>query len=191
MKKIVLLRHGETSVTGKYIGSTDLALSKNGIQQISKAAEKLSTLNFDKIYCSPLKRCMSTSDILLTGTEANIDPRIREIDFGEWENLSFNEIKTLYVKEVSEWSRNSESFTFPGGENVENFRSRIVSFSETLSTDLWQNILVITHGGVIRHLICIMLNLPTHNYLYFKVNYGKYAVIDLFDEGGVLTALNW
>lgn len=190
MKKIVLLRHGQTTVTGKYVGATDIPLSIEGESHITKVKASLSAFSFDNVFCSPMKRCTQTSDIL-SFEKPEIDVRLREINFGSWEGMSFAEITLRYPEMIESWAKQNENFCFPGGEKISDFRDRLTSFSNSLYTSKGSEILIISHGGVIRHLICMMLKLPLHNYLYFKIGFGKIACIELYEEGGILTALNW
>ena len=191
MKKLVLLRHGEIEGSGnRYTGVTNARLSERGRGKIVSLAEGLQKERFDGVICSPLDRCRDTLQLLGRSEHAIIDERIREIDFGLWENKTFSFIKKQYPQEVVEWSGGGPKFRFPDGESVGEFQTRVADFARSLSTMAGERILIVTHGGVIRHLICFLLNLPMVNYLYFQIDYGRLVFIDLHSEGGILTGLN-
>jgi len=190
MKTIGLLRHGATPYTNRYIGSSEVELSAEGIAQVRRQHGFLAAQGYDTIFCSPMKRCVQTYSLLRFPQECIVDERLREIDFGAWEGRSFEEIARLSPNLVEQWSRNSDDFGFPGGEKLGDFRGRVHSFCELLRKLADQKILIIAHGGIIRYMICCLLGLPIHNYLYFKVDTARLCTLRLYSEGAVLTGLN-
>lgn len=193
MKEIFLLRHGDIGCKNKYIGSTDIGLSPLGEGQIKQLQERLSSRKFDLVFASPLQRCVQTYNLL--GLDQNVqnvyyDDRLREIDFGEWEEKTFAEIVGDDSKSVEEWSTGNTEFCFPQGEKIHDFQARILNFVRDLYDFTGRGILIISHGGVIRYLICALLNLSFEHYLYFKIDYARLTTVQLFDEGGVLSGLN-
>lgn len=190
MKEITLLRHGKIDSSNTYIGSTDVELSREGTEQVNKLAPALRNYTTDIVFCSPLKRCRQTSEILELDPNPVIDERLREVNFGLWEGKSFEFIQEHYGEEVERWSTGSPEFSFPEGDRIIDFQSRVQEFSRHLQALREERILIISHGGVIRHMICALLNISPENYLYFKINYGMFSTIQLYSQGGVLTGLN-
>lgn len=190
MLELFLFRHGEVSHKNCYIGATDVGISDIGEQQLKRQRMLLSPFEFDVIICSPLRRCTQTFSLLERDEKVVLDHRIREIDFGSWEERRFDDIAEHYPVEMEKWNNEPENFIFPDGEAIIDFRKRVIDFCDYLRTLSVSKVLIISHGGVIRHMICYLLNLPLENYLYFKVEYGHLTTIELFSEGGVLTALN-
>ncbi len=190
MKEIFLFRHGDIARTNCYIGATDVKLSDVGIRQLSSQKKLFSNLLIDKIFCSPLKRCIQTYSQLQLDSKVSLDDRIREVDFGDWEGKSFENIAANHPSEITRWSIDKEKFVFPNGEAVKDFHQRIIAFCEYIKTLPEPKILIISHGGVIRHMICYLLNIPLDNYLYFHIDYGHLSTLKLYSEGGVLTSLN-
>ncbi len=190
MKNISLLRHGDINSENRYIGITDIDLSPVGEKQIRQLQEGMSTQKFDLILASPLKRCRQTFSLLGLDQEVHFDERLQEVDFGAWEGKTFAEIVAHDPTGVGEWGKGSADFRFPEGEKVADFQNRITDFAKDLYKLSGVNILIISHGGVIRHLICALLCLPFEKYLYFKIDYGRLTTIQLFDEGGILSGLN-
>lgn len=190
MKKVTFLRHGKIASAGRYVGSTDVSLSKEGETQIATMRPYFSENLYQSIYSSPLKRCVQTCESLNIEKRIFFDDRLREIDFGLWEGKSFDEIATTSPEEIEVWARGEEDFAFPEGESVSSFRNRITSFCATLRTTDSPTILIIAHGGVIRHMICNLLNLSFSHHICFNVQYGLFSTIFLFSDGGVLEELN-
>ena len=188
--KIFLLRHGDCGYPGCYIGSSDLGLTQKGREQIRRVRPRLLDAGITRILCSPLCRCVQTGGILDLGLEVEVDERLREIDFGRWEKKSFRQIVAQWPDRVEKWARNPKDFRFPGGESVAGFISRIQQVQGGLSHGSKQTTLVISHGGVIRLLICLFLSLPFANHLLFQVRKGRVVTLDLFDQGGILTGFN-
>jgi broad specificity phosphatase PhoE len=190
MKEIFLLRHGATPLTDRYVGASDIELSDKGKKEISSQGASISRHTFSTIFCSPLKRCVQTGELLKLSQDIIYDARLREIDFGKWEGKTFAGIVRTSPDLVNAWCRGESSFGFPEGEKLADFHKRIGDFADTVQSLPSGKVLIITHGGVIRHLICRFLNLPYHNYLYFKVECGKLTMIEVHSEGGILSALN-
>ena len=191
MKKIYLLRHGEPIITGRFIGASDIPLSESGKKYISSQQPLVSSFSYGQIWCSPLTRCLETLELLSLGAEVEVDSRLREINFGEWECKTFTEISSQYPDETDQWSRDLTTFCFPGGEAISTFHKRVADFAIEIAQQNKENILIISHGGVIRLLLCIFLKIPLEKYLLFNVDYCKLTIVDLHSEGGVLQGLNW
>ena len=91
---------------------------------------------------------------------------------------------------MEQWASWSPEFCFPQGEQINHFLDRIHSVGKRLLDSHEKTIVLIAHGGVIRGLICYLLKLAPSNFLLFQVDKGRFATLDLFSEGGVLTGLN-
>lgn len=190
MIELLMLRHGATHLENCYLGSTDIDIDERGRQQVIRQKDFLAARHISGVICSPKQRCISTCTLLEIPSRISYDQRLQEIDFGEWEGKTFTEIVQSSPELVTQWSRGEDSFTFPQGERMSDFYGRLESFSTFVHLLPAGRYLIISHGGVIRHLICRFLNLPYRNYLAFNVDYAQTAMIKLYDQGGVLTHLN-
>lgn len=190
MKQLFLLRHGKTEYSNKYIGATDVALSKEGVNDLILKKKYLQGFDFDKIICSPLSRCRQTCEIIKLQCEFEIDRRIREIDFGRWEEKTFKQIEQSDPELVKIWAAEDHTFAFPEGEQILDFHKRIDEFCNSLKSLKAKKLLIVTHGGVIRHVICNFLRISYDNYLYFQIQHGKITTINLHNQGGILTGMN-
>lgn len=188
-KIIYLMRHGDTGLKGRYVGSSDVPLSPLGLKQTRELCSYLNTVTLDAILCSPMLRCRQSIETL-GRDDVRYHDFLKEIDFGAWEKKSFEEIAVEYRTLVDCWAKQDEKFAFPGGEAMSSFYGRIGECAQHLRNVKEKEILVVCHGGVIRHLICDLLHIPKEHYLLFDVAPGCYSTVQLFPEGGVLTGFN-
>jgi alpha-ribazole phosphatase len=188
--RLFLLRHGKTDLSGRFAGSTDVSLNSMGSAQIQSLRTVLAKEKFDRIFCSPMARCRETAKLLDLDDEISIAEDLREIDFGLWEGKSFAEIEKSDPERLLQWIADPNGFCFPEGECCTAFLERVRQFRMILQDLDSEKILVISHGGVIRHLICSFLGLSFDNYLLFKINEGEFSILDCYSEGGILAGLN-
>lgn len=190
LKRLLLLRHGKTSLAGRYVGSTDIGLSAIGVKQIGDVRNGLSHEGIDKILCSPMKRCRETLSILDLPEKVVFEHNLREVDFGEWEGMSFEEVVRINPDAVTVWAEGGQDFCFPGGECLYDFNKRLDGVKKDVLGHHEETLLIIAHGGVIRHLICSFLGLKASDYLLFNIVEGKYSILDVFDQKAVISGLN-
>ncbi|MBU0483546.1 MAG: histidine phosphatase family protein [Proteobacteria bacterium] len=197
-KQLLLARHAATGPDyyGRFIGASDLSLGPDGPTQAQRLAEIIAPYQPEAILCSPMLRARQTIELIrqqVNLPEPEISQELREINFGAWEKLSFNEIagKDHNAELVKRWSIWSPDFSFPKGEKVADFLERVRRETDQLSKRPEETILIMAHGGVIRAMICHLLGLPDRNYLLFDVKPARLAIIDLFTGNkGVLSGLN-
>ena len=188
--RLILLRHGRTGLSGRYIGSSDVPLSEEGRRQIENLRSSLGDMEIDGLLASPMLRCTQSVDLLGLGLPVQLDPDLREIDFGRWEGKSFAEIEAQDPELVRHWAAGVDDFRFPEGETTVGFAGRVEAVKNRLLTSDAQTLLLLSHGGVIRALICALLGLSLDKYLLFQVAKGRYSTMELENGGGVLTGFN-
>jgi len=188
--RLILLRHGRTGLSGRYVGSSDVPLSEEGRKQILDLRSDLGAMKIDGLMASPMLRCTQSASLLDLGLPVQLDPDLREIDFGRWEGKSFAEIEAQYPALVQHWASGTDDFCFPDGEATAEFVSRVNAVKNRLLALDARTMLLIAHGGVIRSLICGLLGLSQSKYLLFQVAKGHYSTIALYDGGGVMTGFN-
>ena len=189
--RLLLLRHARIAAryVGRMIGATDLPLDTAGAAQARTLAQRLARWAPQACYCSPMQRCRQTASAVVADLPPQIDTDLREIDFGEWETRTFAEAARHDPSLVDRWARFSPDFAFPGGESASGFLCRVRSAAQRLVDAEARIVLAVTHGGVIRTMICHLLGLEHRQYVAFDVPYCGLAVIDLLDGKGVLAAL--
>jgi alpha-ribazole phosphatase len=189
-KQVYLLRHGDIGRLGCYIGSTDVPLSPTGQQQVRNTKRMLRLKSIDRVFCSPMLRCRQTCELLELPVPYQVNELLKEVDFGRWEGKSFAEIVEDDAEAVATWTSDPAHFCFPGGEALVDFHKRVAVIMKMLLEDNSKHILLVTHGGIIRHLLCLGLGIPLEKYLVFNVQPGSYSSFLLYPDGAVLTGMN-
>ena len=155
--KIHLIRHGltEGNLAGQYIGRTDLPLCEQGRKDIEVLIKKGIYPDVDKVYSSPLTRCLDTAELIFPEKKLMIVDDIAEMDFGTFEGKKQEDIAQL--PEYIEWIKGGMDAAPPEGESFGDFSLRLVSgldliFSDMCAKDI-ARAAVITHAGVITSLM--------------------------------------
>jgi len=161
--KLLLLRHGETDGNRdrRYIGRTDLPLNATGHQQAQAAAEALRHVAITEVHHSPLLRARQTAAAVAAGRSLPMfeDPRLAEVDFGEWEGLTYSEIEARDRERVWAWYDDPWQLAPPGGETLAQLDARVMSWLRDTTARLGttagtgtSTVLVVAHGGPLRWL---------------------------------------
>lgn len=155
---LYLIRHWITdwNKEKRYLGHTDQNILLDGIIELELLKKELESLSFDAIYSSDLIRCQETLECLQLCHPPNLDPRLRELNFGDWEGKKYDELKEDAC--YQNWLDNWELHSTPSGESGQMFQERVDAFvSDMLDSDTLRGekttILVMTHGGVIRYML--------------------------------------
>lgn len=152
--KITLIRHTSVAVTkGICYGHTDVELAETFPQEAEKVAERLGSLSFDRVFTSPLSRCRKLASYC-GFPDAIAEPRIMEMNFGQWEMQAFNEITD---PRLQLWYDDYMNVAPTGGESAMQQRRRFLDFIDSLRSHLpsASSIALFTHGGILVHALNI------------------------------------
>ena len=192
--KLLLLRHAVTEASdGKVLlGREDAHLGETGHTQAEKLAMAVARRKPDHLVSSPLNRARETAEPVAeaTGLEVEMETDLQEIDFGRWGGQSFDQIQENDPELVEELTEDPAGFTFPEGEKISAFWERVAGVADRLEESGAACPAVVSHGGVIRGLICHLLRINPDNYLLFRVDYASISAVDIHEDGGVLAELN-
>jgi len=193
-QRLILVRHGEAGPprAGRREEPGGASLSALGRRQAARLANVLTRFGKFACFSSPLARAAQTAEIALAplGLSFDVDPRLREVDLGHWEGLPFEQIAARNPGGVEGWIRFDRNFTFPGGERLGDFLDRTQAAASQMHLLRADAIVLFTHGGVIRMLLCHLLGLDPRNYLLFDVGLASVTLVELYGERGVLVGLN-
>lgn len=155
LRRIILVRHGETAGQSsiRYYGVTDVPLSEIGREQIRAARERIRGEPIDAVWASTLCRSWESAAILAPGRSIHLASEFREIDFGDWEGLTADEIARADPEGHARWQEEGLDFTFPGGESRADFRARVARGLDRVRASGAESILVAVHKGVVRTLL--------------------------------------
>jgi alpha-ribazole phosphatase/probable phosphoglycerate mutase len=154
MSTIVFIRHGETDMAGRFCGHSDPDLNATGKREAIRVAEEISMLNIARIYSSDLRRAAQTAQAIAERVGINVDysTGLREICFGQWEGLSWQEIESQFLDEAGKWLREFPLQSALGGESYSAFTARVEAIIEELIQEPEvSTIAVIAHRGVMRY----------------------------------------
>lgn len=193
MRKIYLVRHGETdaNVEKKYCGQTDVDLNHKGLRDAASIAKVLKNTTFDSIVSSDLKRTLKTAELINAYHHLEIEliPEFREINFGKFENLTFEEIGLQYPEEKEKMIKEKINYNFLEGESLKALHKRVVgAFNKLLKEKENEDLLIVSHGGVIRMILTEILSGDINNYWAIEVDNTRISTI--VDHEGFLYLKN-
>ncbi|HEB62852.1 MAG TPA: histidine phosphatase family protein [Gammaproteobacteria bacterium] len=185
---IDLLRHGETSGGACLRGSIDDALTEFGLSQMRAAIDQRDPC-WDHIISSPLKRCADFAHELARqhSIALTVDRRFQEIHFGQWEGCFVEDLMKTDADALTNFWNDPVKYTPPEAEPLLDFEVRIVAaWQEIIARHAGEKILLVTHGGVIRLLLCHILNHPVRRMLEFEVKHAAIEHIHIKQDGALL-----
>lgn len=177
--KHYLMRHPAVATTGRCIGQSDIPLSEEGTTSLHDLVQVARNASPDLIISSDLRRCRDLAEAaaLQFGCPVRMDTRWREIDFGDWENRSWDEIRRADETGFDRWSLDFQHESPPDGESFHDLRKRVATAMEDLPRD--QTALVITHAGCLRALACLLEITSPERVFDWEVPYGALFALDL------------
>ncbi len=189
--KIFLIRHGETEAnkSGCFVGVCDPPLSDHGIKQAEGLVAFINRVKPGRVLSSPLQRAMETAKIATGQAAMDIDKNLMEADFGEWDGLTFDEVSRKHPELAQRWFDGDVDFTFPGGDSVTGFITRVERAMNRLIEDEADVVAAFTHGGVIGQAICRLLDLPYTRHVVFRLPTASVTTVEMFEGRGVLTGI--
>ena len=165
MVKIFIVRHGYSlgNEKGLITGHYNCDLAEYGFRQAKLLCDYIvKNLKVDKVYSSDLCRAVNTIKPMAEALNLPIikEPAFREMAVGEWEAIAFKKAKRLYPEAFDKWMNTDDGGHVIGGENWSDVQSRSVKrLNEIVKEDDGKNIVICTHGGVIKVLQCYFAGL--------------------------------
>ena len=169
---IYLVRHTPTILPKTVCyGQLDVELQKPYSLLFDAILEQLPT-QINTIYSSPLIRCKELANFIAkknNTTNLNFDDRLKELSFGDWEGKAWDIIPP---KELNPWMEDFVNIAVPNGESFKDLYSRSIAFFQTI-TNTTNNVVVISHAGVIRSVLCYLNNKSLVDAFSFKCDFGE------------------
>jgi alpha-ribazole phosphatase/probable phosphoglycerate mutase len=193
--RLYLLRHGQVADghTHLYHGNNDIELSPQGVRQLEQAATQLHDVELAGVYASDLSRAARGAEIICRGRsiEPRIIPEFREIHFGLWEGLSFQEIMEQYPDDLQARFQDLPNFRIPGGESLMDLKARALpALKGLIEEHQEQAFLLVAHAGINRVILSEALGLNLQNLFRLDQNYGCLNIIDYFPDLAVVRLIN-
>ncbi|HKY10014.1 MAG TPA: histidine phosphatase family protein [Candidatus Binatia bacterium] len=174
--EIVLIRHGATdwNLQGRCQGSSDRELSEAGIRQAGQIAALLGDEKVGAIYSSNLRRARQTAELISRPHDLPvlIEAELRELDHGDLEGLTFNEIKSRYGEFLIRWRSEPADIFVPGGERLADVAARAWQGLNNIVTrhPEAERILVVSHNFPILGIVCRLTGTHLNNYRTFHLD---------------------
>jgi broad specificity phosphatase PhoE len=194
MTRLTLVRHGETEGQSsvRYHGRTDVPLSALGRQQMARARAALAHERFDAVYASTLSRSVEAAAIIADQAAGVTQvPGFDEIDFGEWEGLTVEEIRARDPERYAHWMGTRTDFQYPGGESIAAFRARVgCALHDVLAQAPPGHLLFAVHKGIIFSILIDLLQLDEAQRRELTVALGSIHVVVRANGGWQAVALD-
>lgn len=178
LTRLYLIRHGEVEKSYHKVfgGRIDMELSPLGHEQVRSIARFLRAAPPDVLYASPMRRVQQTLAPLSeeTGLKPILVEGLREVDFGAWTGLSWDEVLQKHGVSAYSWLNQLEDGAIERAETTKEFRERVeLSLDRILAEAPGKTVAIICHGGVIRMLLAILFDLPFRRTSMFEIEYAS------------------
>ena len=204
MGMIYLIRHGEPQFDNghgvtrdpegpRYYGALDLELSREGREHAASLANPLKHLGEGTLISSPMIRARHTGELIFPEKSYAMEENFREIDLGEWEGRTFQEVKEEDRMAFEERWNHLDTFRSPGGESFQDLRERVVpTFRALLEKDLPSPLIITAHGGVFLVILQDILDMPLQKIFSLRQDYCGIHVLERQKKNSLgIRQLNW
>ncbi|MBZ4397877.1 histidine phosphatase family protein [Myxococcus sp. MISCRS1] len=193
--RMVLVRHGKPSeeMKGRCYGRLDVGLAPEGHVQAERAARLLARVELHGLYSSPRLRALDTAKRLTEGRglELRVEEAFREIDFGLFEGLTYEEAERRFPAVYAEWMTHPAQVRFPEGETFSEMRERVRAGGRALrARHPGQCFALVSHGGVNRTLLCEALGMSDEHLFRLDQVHAAVNVIDFYGDEPVVKLMN-
>lgn len=182
------MRHGELAETNVLAGHTDFVVSEAGLQHMRSSAYGLAV---NRCITSPLKRCQRFAKEFAMNQNLQLvnEPAIKEMDFGQWDGKPFSELWQMPSPNIGDFWQAPNQITPPNGESLAEFGQRIEQWwhdqlQNFTATSEDENVLVVTHAGVIKHIFGLLFGFNNDANFYNKlnINYGSIVTVKVCSD---------
>lgn len=177
-----LIRHAEVEASYQNVfgGRIDMNISPRGEEQALALSRYLAGKEFAALYASPMRRVRRTLEPMLTNgmPDPHFLEGLREVDFGCWTGLSWEEVLQKHGVSAYDWLDQLECGRIDGAECMADFRARIAPcIQQVLNKHSGQQVAIACHGGVIRMILSILLDLPLPRLANLQVEYASISQV--------------
>lgn len=177
--ELYLIRHTSVDVDkGICYGASDVPVAESFNTEALQIADEITELNFDIIWSSPLSRCKKLANFLFPNTGINVHKNLTELNFGDWENKTWDYIFSL--PEGKAWMDNFVNIKCPNGESFQDQIKRTEEFyKKEIKNKEYKKVALIVHSGIIRSFQCLFENVQPQNAFNQNIDYGQVVKISL------------
>ncbi|MGY5352651.1 alpha-ribazole phosphatase family protein [Wenyingzhuangia sp. IMCC45533] len=168
---VYLIRHTTPNIEkGICYGQADIDVADNFEDESNFILNKLKYVDTETVISSPLLRCVTLAKKINSTFHTNTN--IKELDFGDWELMPWNDIPTT---EIDPWMIDFVNTPVTNGESYMDLYQRSIDFYKTISNN---NSIIVTHAGVIRSILAHITNTALKDSFDFKIPYSTIVKID-------------
>lgn len=192
----ILVRHGQTEWNRieRFRGHADIPLNETGLKQAEATGTRIAKeWNVEAVYASPLSRAVRTAEAIAAHFSLPVQshPDLIDIDYGEWQGLSPEEVAHRWKDELERWYRQPHLCRIPGGESLSDLRQRGMQAIQTLAqTHCGQTIVVVGHTVINRVLLLAILGLGNDRFWYLRQDTCAINVFEVENGDYILVSLN-
>lgn len=183
---LLIVRHPETeaNVTGRFVGRGDSPFTSLGRLQARRLPGKIAAFEPDEVWTSPLHRALTVAEkaAARAGVPLHIDERLQELDFGDAEGMTYEEITGAGITFNY---RSATKPVAPGGESRGSIERRVAHIADEL-TAREGRFVVVAHGGVVRAMLVHVLGLSHTDVWAFHIHNAQLATVRVVDGHGML-----
>jgi len=192
---IYLVRHGETEYNqrGLGLGRADVSLTPFGERQVKALGARLASAPIDRIYTSPLARCVTTAAEVAGGRDIELERRdeLIELDVGETEGLAFAQMREKYPEFLTAWAGpEGVSMPMPSGESLRDLEGRLIPFAQHLVKSPAETVAVVSHNFVTRILLTHLLGLDISAFRSLNVDLASLTTVTIRNQRAAIRSLN-
>jgi len=194
--RLILVRHGETDTNKARLalGRADIELNEQGRWQAQRLAISLKDERIAAIYSSPLKRALATAEPIASshGLEVQVDEGLIEMDIGEMEGLTFQQVGERYPHFLQVWLGGQAAYeAMPGGERLLDVQERAWQAIERIRERQDQGtVAAVTHNFVIITLLCRVLGLDLANFRRLRHGLAAKSVLEMGRDRIIVVSFN-
>src|SRR5919108_1527591 len=194
--ELVLVRHADAwaDEEARRLGEFDAPLSDRGRVQCARLAVQLREEPIQVVVSSPLQRARSTADAIADahGLAVELIDDLREIDFGELEGLTYEQVEALWPELFAQLMQAPTTVRFPRGESYQDLRRRVATVTAGLRRRYEGELVVaVTHGGVIRAALADALGMPDGAVFRFAVDTASVTRLAWLESGVLVRSINF
>lgn len=184
--EVILIRHTKVNNPASVCyGQSDIELASSFENEKDSILSKLTLTDQFTIYSSPAQRCTRLAQSI--ASTYKIDTRLQEVNFGDWENTPWQDIPQLQLKP---WMEDFVTIKPPNGESFIDLHTRVKEFIAELQQNKLDKVILITHAGVIRSILCDSMGIPLVNAFRLTIDYGSISKLIFSDYPPQLHSLN-
>lgn len=203
MLELLLIRHGQTdwNAQQKVMGRQPIPLNATGRRQAEAAAAFLAEARLDAIIASPVRRTMQTAEIIAAPHDLAVeeDEGLAEIDYGDWVNMSFAELKELHGETLTRYRLDPGDLMLPGGESMPQVAARVgrtlaavrERFDDGRACPPYESdcgrgrrVALVSHADIIKIALLDLLGFDLHTLIRFSIDNASITLVRIYPEIG-------